>query len=514
MNVASFYSELSIRIKTRFFVLAFFLFVFVQFSFAQSESFLFDSAQRVIYHEASQLRIVSAKQKLEIEKKNSPNNLANFFIEDFSDFLAVMVLSSKDAFELYKTKNDARIDVYENTSLKSPYVKFCLSEFYLHRAIACVFFNEKFRAVFNLKKARSYAKKNSIEYPEFQLNDKPIALLNILLGSIPPSFKWASGLISLNGDYNMGVSQLNRLLDRAYIKEQLDCFFPEILSYKVLLAQQSGLKSMDDKKIKTYFSTLTVKRELVKNYLLLYAWSGYLMRNGDNDIAINIIKRRVKDAGYIPFWPIEFVSGVAYQNRLDDDCTAHFYSYIKGVRSGNYINASYQRLAWQSLINNDEQGYSKFIRQIDNKNLSTEQDQAALFEKNSGQKPMVQLLKARLLFDGGYYNEAKKQLLSIKISSISNKLFVLEYYYRLARILEKTGLHAQALSLFNKVIVDGANIENYYAANAALNAGNICELLRDKSKAILYYKKCLSLSPNQYKESIHQKAKIGLEQLK
>lgn len=514
MSFTSFYSDLSIRIETRFFILIISLLAICQFSFAQSETFLFDSAQRVIYHEASQLRIVSAKQKLEIEKKNSPNNLANFFIEDFSEFLAVMVLSSKDAFELYKSKNNLRIEIFEKTSLNSPYIKFCLSEFYLHRSIACVFFNEKFRAVLNLKKARSYAQKNSLEYPEFQLNDKPKALLNILLGSIPPSFKWASGLISLNGDYNTGIVQLDRLLNRAYVKEELGCFFPEMLSYKVLLAQQSGLNSMDEKKIKTYFSTLTVKRELAKNYLLIYAWSGYLMRNGDNDIAIAIMEKRVKDSGYIPFWPIEFVSGVAYQNRLDDNCKAYFYSYIKGVRSGNYINASYQRLAWQSLIDNDGQGYFKFIQQIDNKNVSTEQDQAALFEKTSGQKPMIPLLKARLLFDGGYYNEAKNQLLSIKISSISNKLSLLEYYYRLARIYEKTSLHAQALILFNKVIIEGVNIENYYAANAALNAGNICELLHEKGKAILYYKKCLSLSPNQYKESIHQKAKIGLEQLK
>jgi len=514
MNFTSFYSEFSIRIETRFFVLIISLLTISQFSFAQSETFLFDSAQRVIYHEASQLRIVSAKQKLELEKKSRPNNLANFFIEDFSDFLAVMVLSSKDAFELYKTKNDARIDVFESTSLKSPYIQFSLSEFYLHRSIACVFFNEKFRAVLNLKKARSYVQKNSQEFPNFELNDKPKALLNILLGSIPPSFKWASSLISLKGDYNVGIVQLDRLLDRAYLKEELDCFFSEILSYKVLLAQQSGLKPAEEKKINTYFSTLTVKKELVKNYLLIYAWSGYLMRNGDNDNAINVIEKRTKDSGYIPFWPIEFVSGIAFQNRLDNNCTAHFSSYIKGVRRGNYVNASYQRLAWQSLINNDVQGYSKFIQQIDNKNISTEQDQVALFEKTSGQKPMVPLLKARLLFDGGYYNEAKNQLLSIKVSSISNKLSLLEYYYRLARIYEKTSLHTQALVLFNKVIIEGANIENYFAANAALNAGNICELLHEKGKAILYYKKCLSLSPNQYKESIHQKAKIGLEQLK
>jgi tetratricopeptide (TPR) repeat protein len=165
-------------------------------------------------------------------------------------------------------------------------------------------------------------------------------------------------------------------------------------------------------------------------------------------------------------------------------------------------------------VNNTPLEYDKYIQQINRSVVNTEQDQVALFEQQSQQKPLVPLLKARLLFDGGYYTESMEELTSLKTENLFNSIYQLEYYYRLARNYEKQENFTRAIYLFNKVIIDGSSIANYYAANAALNAGNICEQLFNKKQAQFYYKKCLSLSPNQYKESIHQKAKIGLERIR
>jgi tetratricopeptide (TPR) repeat protein len=467
-----------------------------------------------MYHEASQLKTISVKKKLLHEKTVAPSNLANLFIEDFSDFLAVIAISSKEAFEYYKSKNAERIEIFEKASLSSPYIKFSLSEFYLHRAICRVLFNEKFKAVFDLKSALSYSKSNCNEYPSFEPNLKTKSLLNIIFGSIPPSFKWASGLISLKGDYKTGIAELNRILNLSYINKDYFCFFPEVLTYKVITTQQSSATTSESKQLNTFFSTLTVKRELPKNYILLYAWSDYLMKNGQNDMAIKAIGSQQKDSGYIPFWPIEFLHGVVLQNKLDKSCTMHFLAYIRGVRKGNYINACYQRLAWQALLNSTPADYERYIRQINRGVVNTEQDQAAFFECQSKQKPVVPLLKARLLFDGGYYRESMGELTSLKAETLNNSIYQLEYYYRLARNFEKQENFTRALYLFNKVIIDGSDIANYYAANAALNAGNICERQFNKKQALFYYKKCLSLSPNQYKESIHQNAKIGMERVR
>ncbi len=498
---------------------AFFLFCSLYFliniSLSQNQYFEFDSIHQSIYHEGIQLKTISAKKQISTLKEQHPNNLATLFVEEVADFYAVIALSSKDAFYLYKSKNSDRISVFENSEIKSPYIKFCLAELYLHRAICRVLFNEKIKSVFDIKKARNYAIKNAVEYPLFQLNDKPKSILNILLGSIPPSIKWASETISLKGDYNTGITELNRLLNYTYTNEDHFCFFFEILTYKILISQQSIATKADKKILSSYLNTLSVKKEQNINYLLLYSIGDYYIKNSQSNKAISAFNNMQKSEDYIPFWPIEFIWGVALQNNLDNECTQHFNTYIAGVKTGNYVNAAYQRLAWQCILNQNQQGYSKFISQINKINsISTEQDLSAYFEQQSKQQPQLELLRARLLFDGGNYLQSQEELKKINVNKLGQKIAQLEYYYRLARVLEKLQNSTQAIYLYNKVIIDGSNIENYYAANAALNAGNICETLNEKSKATFYYKKCLSLSPNQYKESIHQKAKIGIERLK
>jgi hypothetical protein len=498
-----------------------FLFILIGFllttnsSTAQNESFTFDSIHREIYHEVSQLRIIEAKKKIAILKNTVPNNLATDFVEDFAEFLSVIALSSNDAFEYYKTKNTERIDRLKNASIASPYLNFSLSEYYLHRAISRVLFGEKIKAVFDLKTSKSYIDKNIQEYPDFRLNDKTKSLLDIAMGSIPPSIKWATALISLSGNYNIGISELNQVLNFTYVNEDYSCFFPEILTYKVLVfLNASSSKESDKKSIQTFFSTLTVKKELSKNHLLLYAWCDYLIKNEQNESAITLLDNRVITQNYLPFWPLEFSQGIALQNKLDNKCIQHFTNYIAGVKSGNYVNASYQRIAWQNLINNNQIGYKQNIQKITSTHNNTEQDQVAFSEYSSRNTPSPGLLKARLLFDGGYYSKSLNELKKISPESLNSKLFTLEYYYRLARIYEKTNNYSKAIYLFNKVIIDGSEIPNYYAANAALNAGNVCEKLIENKRAKFYYKKCLTLSPSAYKESIHQKAKIGLERVK
>lgn len=507
----------SLLLKERFQKKAFFVFLFFLWSFpmfSQNQHCTFDTIQNELYHQAIQLRAVLAKKNILNIQKQDPNNLATQLSEEAAEFYAVIALASIESFEYFKTKNHERIVAFENTTIKSPFIKFGLAEFYLHRAIARVFFNEKFKAVFDLKKARSYIQKNVIEYPAFLLNNKPKSLLNILLGSIPPSFKWASGLVSLKGDYNQGMNELNRLLNYAYINSEYECFFYEALTYKVIISQQSSATASEKQQLNSYFSTLTIKNELPQNHLLLYAWSDYLIKNGQNEKAYKVLMSQEKSADYITFWPIEFLKGVSLQNRLDNGCVSFFNAYIHGVRKGNYVNACCQRLAWQSLIVGNLPGYYSKIKNVNTNFQGTEQDQAACFEFKNKLVPHAQLLKVRLLFDGGYYDKAFTEMKKIAPEKLAAKLYGLEYYYRLARIYDKQQNYSQAILLYNKVVLDGSSVQNYYAANAALNAGNICEANQELNKAKLYYQKCLSLDPNQYKESIHQKAKIGLERMK
>ena len=72
----------------------------------------------------------------------------------------------------------------------------------------------------------------------------------------------------------------------------------------------------------------------------------------------------------------------------------------------------------------------------------------------------------------------------------------------------------EALDYYNIVLKQGATSPYYFAANSALNMGNICASRGMTGKARSYYEKCLSLDYTEYKSGISQEARAGLNRLK
>jgi tetratricopeptide (TPR) repeat protein len=125
--------------------------------------------------------------------------------------------------------------------------------------------------------------------------------------------------------------------------------------------------------------------------------------------------------------------------------------------------------------------------------------------------PNIILLKARLLFDGGYYNKAKNLLLT-DINGFKDD-DIIERYYRLGRIAQKSGDIDEAKLYLKKTIETGKNSTRYFAGNAALQLGIIYEKENNFEKAKHYYNICRTLDFDEYETSIKEKAKQGLERV-
>ena len=124
------------------------------------------------------------------------------------------------------------------------------------------------------------------------------------------------------------------------------------------------------------------------------------------------------------------------------------------------------------------------------------------------------LLRSRLLFDGGYYEKARKELAGMPLDSFPKYRDQLEVTYRLARIYEKEGQESKAIDLYEQTIANGSSATFYFAANSALMLGVLYENRNDLSKAEIYFNKCLSMPRHQYQNSIDQKAQAGLDRIK
>lgn len=125
------------------------------------------------------------------------------------------------------------------------------------------------------------------------------------------------------------------------------------------------------------------------------------------------------------------------------------------------------------------------------------------------------LLKARLLFDGGYYTKAHDLLKSIKPTKAFDTLKdKLEYIYRLGRVHHKMEDYENAIKLYESTIEIGEKLSYYFAANSALELGNLYESQNDYEKAKIYFEKCLEMKDHEYENSLSQKAKAGLLRIK
>ena len=146
-------------------------------------------------------------------------------------------------------------------------------------------------------------------------------------------------------------------------------------------------------------------------------------------------------------------------------------------------------------------------------NLRRWGDKNALKEAKMGVAPDVALLRARLFFDGGYYQKALDVVRTKKESEYLSEAAHLEYCYRSGRILQMMKHPNEATSFFSKTIELGHGSKFYYACNASLQLGLMYEEYGNKEKAKEFYRYCLTLKPDDYRDELHSKAKAGLSRL-
>jgi len=179
----------------------------------------------------------------------------------------------------------------------------------------------------------------------------------------------------------------------------------------------------------------------------------------------------------------------------------------------NYIKRGWQKTGWAALIENDTASYRSSIQKVlTYGSTQIDADKNAESNAKSGIIPNVELLKCRILFDGGYYFKAQKILKNINSENLSLEENV-EINYRYGRISQRINNISDAKKYYKQTIETGSSFLVYFAANSALLLGNIYEVEKDTIRASHYYNICLDLDFVQYRNSIRGKAKQGLKRV-
>lgn len=251
-----------------------------------------------------------------------------------------------------------------------------------------------------------------------------------------------------------------------------------------------------------------------KNKLHCFVVANIAMRSGRNNLAIQTLETQPRGGTADDFAYLDFMLGLAKLRNLDYGARIYFQSFLLRFNGQHFIKEAMQKIAWAELLRGREDLYRKRIREVNSKgNATAGGDMNASNEAAATTLPHLNLLRARLLFDGGYYARARQLMDNLDPAKLANDELRLEYYYRTGRILHGLKDYAGALSFYERTIVQGQTEETFFACNAALQAGLIQELLKDKAQARRYYELCLSMSPEEYRLGLHIQAKAGLNRL-
>ncbi len=470
---------------------------------------------RKAYIEIINLRFDAGRKLLADEKLLNPENDIPYYLDNYIDFFTAVVGEKKSDFIKFKENIPKRIKRLENADKFSPYYKYCLADIYFQYGLTRIKFNEYFSGVYDLNKAYNLLEKNKKEFPEFILNLKILGMLHILINNIQENHKWTKTILRSETSTAGGLKEIFEVLNTSLVNKEYNYLKTECLYIYTYVIFNIIKDYTLIPELMNFYNDTAFYTEVRSSPLLKHAFAKILIYTGDNDKAIELLTSYNPDTTEYPFYYLEYLTARAKLNRLDKDTYKYLFSFLQNFDGMFYIKSGYQKLAWYYLVSGDTDKYREYIGKV--LIYGTEiidDDKQAQHEAKSGILPNIKLLKARLLFDGGYYSDAMKILVDIdKETELKCFRDSLEYTYRLARIYHRTGKIKEAILSYKRTYELGSGENFYFAANSALKLGEIFEKANNYSHAENYYKKCLKLNYSEYKNSIDRDAKRGLNRL-
>lgn len=461
---------------------------------------------RNTYQQIIDLRFEEALVSLEKLRLKDDHNLAILHLENYIDFFTLFIDESEDQFKKRKKNLKKRLKLLDKLDDKSPYKLFIKAEIKLQWAVVASKFGEQMSVMKDIYSAYRALKENQKAFPEFSLNNKSLSVIHAVNETLPLP-KIIKSLFALEGSIERGEEEIKQFIAQAKTAQSM--FYSEaIASYAAITLYQRNDKNKAFRILKE--SELDASRSPLVSFL----YGKIAQRAGYNDEAITYLSKCPSDKRFKRFDYINFLKGLSALRKLELGADSFLLKYVNQFEGRLYIKEAFQKLAWYELImNNDIAAYKQYMRSVEKYGTKiVDDDKQAADEAKSGNIPNPEMLKARLLFDGGYYQRSFNMLVKNEYRFIGNRL-ELEYLYRMGRATQLLENFPESIEFFKQTISTGEDSKEYYPCNAALQLGIIYEQLGDIEEAKKYFNTCISMRPNKYKNSLHHKAKAGLDRI-
>ncbi len=450
------------------------------------------------------LKLTSAKNTLNAELKQNPTNYYAYYLEQCVDALALVAIPSKDLYQNFEKNFDRRMAIMEEKDMESPYYFACRSEMLLQMCIFNVLHGDKISGVRKGYRAYKATYRNREKYPDFAMSKKMDGFFNVAVSNMPSFVRWAATVFGVSGNADNGVNILKSYYEEVkHIRGlNLDAAIFVILPYK-----------LNKEPAKAYSFINTLDTTLIKSKLINYFYINTAYRSGRNELAYNELQHfDISDIEF-DFLPYDYMMGKVLLRKLDTNAIDYLQNYLRKTKDDNYIKETFNNIASYYLVHGNKEQF-KYYKQmaLENGKDVNERDRESLYDSKLDYIPDINLTRAKLLTDGGYFEEGIDALIAFEKQQNEFLPYQLENQLIKGRLLLARGNKDAAISAFKKVVDLGEDLDYYFASEAALRLGWIY-LESDKVIAKDYFEECLDLYQSNFYEYIEEIANRELKLL-
>lgn len=475
-----------------------------------AQDFAWTPAQQRAYADLRKLKIQPARRTLAREPANDGAGTGTrIFLDDYADMLTLVTSDDDRLFGQLSDREEERLDALKQLDDTSPWQRVMQAEVRLHWAFVKLKFGREVGASWDIIRAYKLLAENQKRFPDFLPTYKSLGTLHVMIGSVPDSYAWVANLLGLRGNVRQGQQELQRSKQDSLFGLEARLIDLMVRAYVLTFTDADGL------------ALQRLIRDNPDNLLLHFFGATIAQKNGHGEQALAYLTTRPTGAAYQPLPVVDNILGDLYlQKGQYGPAEAHFTQFLKTYNGQNFLKDSYYKLflcRW--LANRPDAQARPFLLNVTSVGRTTvESDKAAqkfaeAYRKRGVSPNQKALMRARLASDGGFTDSALAHLRPYSENRFATVAERAEYNYRMGRIHQRRNDPDAAIPYLSRALAISETDQLSFGATAALQLGYIYQQKNDRTQARSFFQKALSFKHHEYKNSVDNKARAGLNSL-
>lgn len=476
-------------------------------SLAHASYFQFNENCKKAYALASEANFAQADFILAQERSARPDNLAAVYVEVFASFLNTTFQESPEGDEAFLDWIDEKIDLVKDGD-ESEFKGFALGELNLFEALVETRAGNMVSGAFSLRRAYLTLEDNLEEYPNFLLPKKGLYTVQALLSNIPQTYKGLVEFFGYETDQYVALRELDALQKSLETDTAYGIFRKEVNLYRGTI-----MLKLTQKYEEAFNIIRANTSDYSKNPVSCFVRGKLALDSKKTNEAIEVLQHFSGQDCPIPY--INYDLGTAYFYKLDSKCPLYFSYFLRQTKGPGLVKDTYLKLAYYAYLKNMPEKvdvWLKYIREHETSNR--EKDEVAVEEASRFDELDKTLLKVRIHFDGGFYEYALDLLEKDRERLLTKDYTKIRYFYQSARLHQDMNHFPEAIERFEDVVKMPFLEREYFVPVSHYQMGAIYEdKLKNSTKALEAYKKCLGFKNYPYESHYQYKSKLGIKRL-